>query len=175
MLQFDWDMVIAHPPCTYLTNSGVRWLHAAPKKPKPGNLYGEARWNALKEAIEFFRLFQNLPHIPQVVIENPIPHNYARDGFVHPFTGEVVSGIGWYDQVIQPWQYGEGETKATCLWRKGLPELQPTRIISGRNPTVHYMILHMKAGTTRSHERSRTYQGIAEAIAYQYGGQVYED
>ena len=92
-----WDLMIGHPPCTYLTNSGVRWLSEDPE-----------RWQQLDEGAAFFKLLLDAD-IPKIAIENPIPHKYA------------VERIGRkYDQIIQPWQYGHGETKATCLWLKGL-------------------------------------------------------
>lgn len=138
----QFDLAICHPPCTYLTNSGVRWLHTQP-----------GRWEKMQEAVEFFKFCLNLD-IPRVAVENPIQHKYAVDGIGRKYT-----------QITQPWQFGHGETKATCLWLKNLPALQPTEIVSGREPKVH----HMAPGTDRWKERSRTYQGIADAMAQQWG------
>lgn len=137
-----WDMIIAHPPCTYLCNSGVRWLHSDP-----------SRWGELHDAVTFFRLFTE-NHCPKVVIENPIPHKYAAN-MIGPK----------YDQLIQPWQFGHGETKATCLWLKGVDPLGPSNVVDGRKPVVH----HMSPGPERSKLRSITYQGIADAMAEQWG------
>lgn len=136
-----WDLIIAHPPCTYLCNSGVRWLHE-----KLG------RWEKLDAAAEFFRLFLRA-NCPRVAVENPIPHKYA------------VERIGRsYDQIIHPWQFGHGETKATCLWLRGLLPLVPTNIVEGREARVH----QMAPGPDRSKERSRFYPGIAQAMADQW-------
>lgn len=134
-----WDLMIAHPPCTYLCNSGVSWLHK-----------DESRWNKLAEAKEFFRLLL-VSDIPRICIENPIPHKY--------------SGLPPYTQIIQPWQFGHGETKATCLWLKFLPLLKATKIVPGREQRLH----KLPPSENRWKERSRTYQGIANAMANQWG------
>ena len=111
-----WDMMIAHPPCTRLCNSGVRWLDER-------NL-----WAELDEGAAFFRALLEYEDIPMRAIENPIPHKYA------------VERIGRkYDQIIQPWQHGHGETKATCLWLEGLPKLMPTDVVTGRRQRLHYL------------------------------------
>lgn len=135
-----WDLIIAHPPCTRLANSGVRWL-------KERNL-----WAEMADAAKFFKMFLEAP-IERIAIENPIPHKYAI---------EIIGRS--YDQIIQPWQYGHGETKATCLWLKGLPKLKPTNIVEGRVARIH----KMPPSTDRWKERSRTYTGIAEAMALQW-------
>lgn len=145
-----WDMLIAFPPCTFLCNSGVRWLDGG----KNG-----ARMGEMILACEFFNtllgddIMSAASHIPRIAIENPIHHRYAR------------GRIRKYDQIIQPWQFGHGETKATCLWLKGLPPLQPTNIVEGRKPRVH----HASPGPERWRERSRTLPGIAAAMAAQWG------
>ena len=132
-----WDLMIAHPPCTHLAVSGARWFEA--KRPEQA------------EAVEFFLMLARAP-IPRIAIENPVC---------------IMSSL-WRqpDQVIQPWQYGHGETKATCLWLKGLPPLVPTNIVPGREARVH----RMPPGPDRWKERSRTFSGIAEAMAEQWGG-----
>jgi hypothetical protein len=136
----SWDLMIAHPPCTRLCNSGVRWL-------KERKL-----WHELEEAGRLFRELLNAP-IERIAIENPIPHGYA------------INIIGRsYDQIIQPWMFGHGETKATCLWLKNLPKLQPTNIVEGREQRIW----KMSPGTDRGKERSRTFQGIADAFATQW-------
>lgn len=135
---WDWDLVIAHPPCTYLCNSGVRWLKGNP-----------ARQEKMREAADFFRSLHDAP-IRHKCIENPVPHGHA--------------GLPPYSQIIQPWQFGHGETKATCLWLHKLPPLKPTQIVSGRRPRVH----HASPGPDRWKERSRTRPGIAEAMAVQW-------
>lgn len=133
--------MIAHPPCTRLCNSGVRWLAER-------NL-----WAELDEAARFFKVLL-LAKIPRIAVENPIMHKYAleRIGVKHT-------------QSIQPWQFGHGETKETRLWLKNLPPLQPTNIVKGREPRVHYA----SPGKNRWKERSITYKGIAEAMADQWG------
>ena len=136
------DLLIAHPPCTYLCNSGVRWLHTV-----------KGRWDQMVEAAEFFKLLLNMD-IPKIAVENPIPHKYAL---------EVISKK--YDQIIQPYQFGCGETKATCLWLKNLPLLKPTNIVFERYARVH----RLPPSKNRWKERSRTYKGIAEAMASQWG------
>ena len=137
-----WDLIIAHPPCTYLCNSGVRWLHTVP-----------GRWELMREAARFFRVFLEID-CPRVCVENPIPHKYAM---------EIIKQR--YTQTIQPWQYGHGETKRTCLWLKGLPDLQPTNIVKGR----YGRIFRMSPGPERGKLRSITYPGIARAMAVQWG------
>lgn len=145
ILYQDWDMIIAHPPCTYLSNSGVRWLYKQGTRERV-----EDRWAAMFEASRFFRLFLDHP-CKMICIENPIPHKYAS--------------IPDYTQTIQPWQFGHGETKATCLWLKGLPKLQPTNIVEGREGRVW----RMAPGPDRTKMRSKTYEGIGKAIAQQWG------
>lgn len=134
-----WDMMVGHPPCTHLAVSGARHFE---EKKKDGRQ---------QEAIDFFMTLAKAP-IPRIAIENPVC---------------IMSGI-WRepDQTIQPWQFGHGETKATCLWLKGLPLLIPTKIVSGREPRVHMM----PPGPNRWKERSRTYEGIAQAMAKQWSG-----
>ena len=132
--------MIAHPPCTRLCNSGVMWLSKR-------NL-----WSEMIKAVAFFMKLQRAD-IPLICIENPIPHKYA------------VNGIGKYNQIIQPWQHGHGETKATCLWLKGLPELKPTKIVEGREQRIH----KLPPSKDRSKLRSKTFPGIAKAMAEQWG------
>lgn len=140
-----WDLVIAHPPCTRLSNSGVRWL-------KERNL-----WEDLDAAKWFFFQFKTYGEAGnKIAIENPIPHKYAVNGSY---------GIGKYTQVIQPWQFGHGETKATCLWLYGLPNLMPTDIVEGREQRIW----KMSPGEARAKERSKTFTGIAYAMAKQWG------
>ena len=138
-----YDMMIAHPPCTYLTNSGVRWLYN-----KDGTKNAD-RWQNLLWARRFFIDLLNAP-IKYKGIENPIPHKHAS--------------LPKYTQLIQPWQFGHGETKATCLWLVNLPELKPTEIVSGRDQKIW----RMPPGPERTKLRSKTYEGIAAAIADQW-------
>lgn len=137
-----WDLIIAHPPCTYLCNSGVRWLFEEP-----------GRMAKMRDAANFFKLFLRQPCL--VCVENPIPHGYA-----------MVIIKKHYSQKIQPWQFGHGETKATCLWLVGLPPLQPTDIVSGREQRIW----KMPPSEERSVLRSKTYPGVAHAMAVQWGG-----
>jgi len=141
-LGVEWDLVIAHPPCTYLCNSGVRWLHTQP-----------GRWQLMEAAAQFFLQCLNA-NTKAVCVENPIPHKYAM---------EIIGQQ--YSQIIQPWQFGHGETKATCLWLRGLPPLQPTEIVPGREHRVH----KMAPGPNRSKLRAVTYSGIARAMVEQWG------
>lgn len=133
-----WDLMIAHPPCTHLAVSGAR--HFAAK-------VADGRQQA---ALEFVRVLLNAP-IPRIALENPISIISSR--FRKP------------DQIIQPWQFGHGETKATCLWLKNLPALAPTDIVEGREARVH----RMPPGPDRWKERSRTFTGIGDAMADQWG------
>jgi hypothetical protein len=134
-----WDLAIFHPPCTHLAVSGAR--HFAAKQAS----------GVQEEALEFVRMLLDAP-IRRIAVENPI--------------SIISSKIRKPDQIIQPWQFGHGETKATCLWLKGLPALVPTDIVEGREAKVH----RMPPGPNRWKERSRTYQGIANAMAAQWGG-----
>lgn len=131
-----WDMMIAHPPCTHLAVSGARWFKD--KKVEQA------------EALEFVRLLLNAT-IEKIALENPI--------------SIISSHIRKPDQIIQPWQFGHGETKATCLWLKNLPKLQPTNIVEGREQRIW----EMPPGKNRWKERSRTFEGIAQAMANQWG------
>lgn len=133
-----WDLMIAHPPCTRLTVAGARWF--------------KGREHEQAEAIRFVETLWDAP-IHRIAIENPIGVLSTR------------SKLGKPAQIIQPWQFGHGETKATCLWLKGLPPLVPTEIVSGREARVH----RMPPGPNRWKERSRTYTGIAAAMAAQWG------
>lgn len=144
-----WDLGIFFPPCTYLCNSGVRWLY---KNKKLKELNHE-RWESMEKAADFFKLLLQAP-IPMIAVENPIMHKYAV---------EIIGRR--QDQVIQPWQFGHGETKATCLWLKNLPKLEPTNIVEGRYGRIH----KLPPGKDRWKLRSITYQGIAEAMAEQWG------
>lgn len=135
-LDFGWDLMIAHPPCTHLAVSGARWF--ADKRTEQA------------EALDFVRVLLDAD-IPRIALENPV--------------SIISSRIRKPDQVIQPWQFGHGETKATCLWLKNLPPLQPTNIVDGREARVH----RMPPGPDRWKERSRTFEGIAAAMADQWG------
>lgn len=137
-----WDLMIAHPPCTYICNSGVRWLHE-----RPGRAIN------MSNAASFFKALLDAP-IEKICVENPIPHKYAL---------EIIGRK--YDQIVQPWQFGHGETKATCLWLKNLPELKPTNIVEGRDQRLH----KLPPSKDRGKIRSITYQGIADAMAQQWG------
>jgi len=145
----EWDMMISHPPCTYLSNSGVSWLHKQ-----------EGRWEKLDKGAAFFKALLNAP-IKKILVENPIPHRYA------------VERIGRkYDQLIQPYQFGHPERKATCLWLKNLPKLKPTDDVKEKMlqlPKSEAQRLHwLPPSKDRAKLRSLTYQGIANAIAAQY-------
>jgi hypothetical protein len=134
-----WELMIAHPPCTRLCNSGVRWLAER-------NL-----WSELKEACLFFKALLTAP-IPRIALENPLPHKYAKEL------------IGGYQQIIHPWLFGDPETKTTCLWLKNLPPLMATLIETGRRQSCFMQ----SPGPERWKARSRTFQGIANAMAHQW-------
>lgn len=156
-LDQNWDLMIAHPPCTYLTNAGVRHLHESVTS-RNGNsaaVYGNYRWARMEAAAVFFNALK-CAHIPKICIENPTPHRYAR------------ALIGPYQQAIQPWEFGVPETKRTCLWLRGLPPLMCTLIETKRYPRVHLT----PPGPDRWKERSRTPKGIAQAMAQQWGGKT---
>ena len=136
LLHMGWELMIAHPPCTHLAVSGSRWF--------------KDKVMEQADALEFVRMLMDAP-IPRIAIENPI--------------SVISSRIRKPDQIIQPWQFGHGETKATCLWLKGLPKLTPTNVVEGRDARVH----RMPPGPDRWKERSRTYSGVAEAMAAQWG------
>jgi len=151
LLGDGWDLLmVAHPPCTRLCNSGVRWLSRPPK----GKTLAQM-WADLDEAADLFSAFWNAP-IDRVAVENPIMHRHAR---------ERIRNFAPASQQLQPWQFGHGETKATCLWLKNLAPLHPTNIVDGRTQRVH----RMSPGPNRWRERSRTFQGIADAMADQWG------
>lgn len=151
VLALDWDMMIAHPPCTYLANSGVHWLYRQ-----------DGRWERMREAARFFRTLLEAP-IARIAVENPIMHKYAV---------EIVGRK--HDQTIQPYEFGHPESKRTCLWLKGLPHLVPIDVLqrpangkwqnqtpSGQN--------RLGPSPDRWKLRSATYRGIAEAMAAQWG------
>mgnify|MGYP001004888733 CR=1 FL=1 len=141
VIDLGWDLLVAHPPCTDLATSGARWF---PEKIADGR---QAR------ALDFVRKLLASP-IPFKALENP--------------KSVISSHIRKPDQIIQPWQFGHGEVKATCWWLQNLPPLVPTQIVDGRSPVVH----HMAPGPDRWKNRSRTYQGVADAIAQQWGAYV---
>lgn len=136
VLNDGWELAIFHPPCTHLAVSGARWF--------------KYKQQEQQEALEFVKELMEAP-IPRVAIENPI--------------SIISSRIRKPDQIIQPWMFGHGETKATCLWLKKLPKLVPTDIVDGREARIH----KMAPSPDRWRERSRTYPGIADAMALQWG------
>lgn len=147
VVDFDplrWDLLIAHPPCTYLSNAGVQYLHSR-----------RGRWEQMRVAKEFFMRLLTA-NIPKIAIENPVPHKYVK--------------LPTYTQIIYPYQHGENKSKRTCLWLKNLPKIKPTKIVDkgefykcgngGTNPKWY---------STSAKNRSRTFTGIAEAMATQWG------
>ncbi len=151
VLDDGWDLlIVAHPPSTRLCNSGVRWLTTPP----PGRTR-EQLWAELDEGAGLFSTLWNTP-IPSVAIENPVMHRHAK---------QRIAGYLPPAQSVQPWQFGHGETKRTCLWLRNLPPLEPTDIVEGREARVH----RMPPGSNRWRERSRFFPGIAAAMARQWG------
>ena len=148
-LHHGWDMVIAHPPCTYLSNSGVRHLHT-----------DTSRWAKMRDGANFFKVFMDLS-VAKVAIENPIIHKYAV---------EIIGRR--QDQVIQPWMFGHPEQKATCLWLKGLPKLVEECNVKEkmmRLPFKERNRIWFLGGKDRAKLRSKTFEGIAKAMATQWG------
>lgn len=146
----QWDLLIFHYPCTYLANSGVRWLFGG-----KGKVRDAERWERMERDALYFKALLDSP-VDRVAGENPIQHRYAQ---------EIIGQR--HTQIIQPWQFGHGEIKATCLWLNNLPPLRPTQIVEGRSPRVHFA----SPGPERWKERSRTLPGIAAAMAEQWGGE----
>jgi hypothetical protein len=142
-----WDVAIFHPECTYLTVSANKWYKDQPER-KSGTLVGEARRQAREKAIQFV-LDLYYSNIEYIRIENPI--------------GVLSSRWRKPDNVLQPWMFGHGETKATCLWNKNLPPIIPTNIVEGREQKLHLL----PPSKNRAELRSKTYPGIAKAIAEQ--------
>jgi len=139
-----WDLMIAHPSCQYLANSGVRWLYS-----------DDQRWKRMIEGGAFFRRLLEYD-IPRIAVENPVIHNWAR----------MVIGRK-ADQVLQPWMFGDNETKAVCLWLKGLHPLEPW--ITDKPENVEARVHKMAPGPDREKERSRFFPGMARAMAEQWG------
>lgn len=157
LLKLKWDLIIAHPPCTYLTNAGARWLHA-------GGTLNQKRYALGIEAREFFMAFYNAD-CPKIAVENPVPAS--------------VFNLPEYSQVIQPYEFGHPYSKKTCLWLKGLEPLKPTQVIEDHVPFIssgtyskthdpRYKGASRKGGSAKS--RSKTFPGIAKAMAEQWGG-----
>lgn len=149
VIDLGWDLMVMHAPCTYLANSGARWLY----KGGTGEL-DPVRYANMVEGAEFFRELWEAP-IPRIAAENPIMMWKARE----------IIGIGKPSQTIQPWQFGHGETKATSLWLKNLPLLTPTDIVEGREQRIH----KLPPSADRWKLRSTTFQGIADAMGSQWG------
>ena len=138
----NWDLMIAHPPCTHLAVSGARWF--------------KDKKEEQKDALDFVEYLLSAP-IKHIALENPV--------------SIISSQIRKPDQIIQPWQYGHGETKATCLWLKNLPKLKPTNVVEGREARIH----KMPPGPDRWKKRSITFEGIADAMAQQWGEYISND
>lgn len=150
VIEDGWDLMVAHPPCTYLCNSGVRWLHERP-----------GRWAKMEAGASFFRALLEAP-VSHIAIENPVMHGYARE----------LVGRG-PDQCVQPWEFGEDASKRTCFWLRALPPLLPTDVVvpaSGRygNQTASGQN-RLAPSPDRWKERSRFYPGMAAAMADQWG------
>lgn len=156
LLGDGWDLLmVAHPPCTRLCNSGVRWLSVPPPGRTADDMHRE-----LREGAALFSAFWNAP-IERVCVENPVMHRHAK---------ALIENYSEPAQSVQPWQFGHGETKRTCFWLKGLQPLVPTNIVEGREAKVHRSTGWGKHALNRWRERSRFFAGIAEAMADQWGG-----
>lgn len=158
ILRGDWDLIIAHPPCTYLCNSGVRWLYGG-----KGDKRDLDRWQLMEEGANFFWWLLNRPECPRVAVENPIMHVYARD----------IIGRG-PDQIVQPWWFGDEAFKATGWWLRGLPKLEPTNKLTPPKPGTERhkkgsKVHRASPGPNRWAERSATHPGLAAACAAQWG------
>lgn len=150
-LEEGWDLlIVAHPPCTRLCNSGLRWLSTPP----PGRVLTEM-WAELEEAASLFSAFWNAA-IERIAVENPIMHRHAK---------ERITNYEEPHDIVHPWQHGHGETKRICLWLKNLPRLKPTKVVEEKVARVH----RMPPSPNRQRERSRFFPGVAEAMAEQWG------
>jgi hypothetical protein len=167
ILNEGWDLLaVAHPPCTRLCNSGVRWL----KVPPPGRTLDDM-WRELDEGAALFSTLWNAP-IPHIAVENPIMHKHAK---------ERIVGYEHFAQSVQPWEFGDWEVKRTCLWLKNLPPLTKTYTTWGeaieglglpQTAVPENRVHSMSPGVDRAKERSRFFPGIARAMAQQWGGYV---
>lgn len=165
ILHDGWDlMIVAHPPCTRLCNSGVRWLHTPP----PGRTK-EEMWAELDEGAALFSDLWNAP-IERVAVENPVMHKHAK---------ARIENYQRFTQSVQPWEFGDWESKRTCLWLRGLPALKPdfetieeARVALGKpeGEKPQARVHRMPPGADRGKERSRFFPGIAAAMAEQWGG-----
>lgn len=153
-------LLIAHPPCQYLSNSGVRWLYGG-----KGDVRDETRWARMNDAAAFFAALI-MADVPRIAVENPIMHSHGQLAIQAAAIAYGYPEKGW-DAItsIQPWQFGTPETKQTRLWLRNLPPLVPTNIVDGRTPRVHFA----SPGPDRWKERSRTDVNIAAAMAEQWG------
>ena len=155
-----WDIMIAHPPCTYLANSGVQWLH-----------HDTSRWEKLDEAATFFNTLLQAT-IPKICIENPIPHIHAQKRIVER---DLLSDTRpcKYSQIIQPYMFGHRESKAICFWLKGLHPLVPTTDLKDETMALpsnaRQRLFYLPPSQDRWKLRSTTYQGVADAMADQWG------
>lgn len=151
LLNEPWDLVIVHPPCTYLANSGVRWLYTNP-----------TRWQDMLEGAAFFRTMFSF-NSPRIAVENPVQHKWAK----------LAHGMGEPSQTVQPYEYGHPETKRTALWLRGLPPLTATDDVRAEMATlpksVSNRIHYASPGPDRWKARSTSYPGIAQAMADQWG------
>jgi hypothetical protein len=151
VLSQDWskfDLLVCHPPCTYLCNSGVQWLSKRPR-----------RQRQLENGAKFFRELWELP-VAKLAVENPIMHKYAK-----ALIGKLPK-----PQIVQPWWFGAAYSKATCFWTRGLPKLRPTNLVEVNREQVKKRELALIRHPKRSHIRSITFPGIAKAIAEQWAG-----
>lgn len=158
ILKHEWDLIIAHPPCTFLCNSGVRWLYGG-----KGTTRDLARWREMEQGAAFFKWLLERPSCQYIAVENPIMHVYAKD----------IIGRG-PDQIVQPWFFGDEAFKATGFWLRGLPILKPTNKLIPPKPGTQrhkaWSIVHRASpGPNRWAERSATYPGLAAACAEQWG------
>jgi hypothetical protein len=161
ILENGWDLIIAHPPCTFLCNSGVRWLYGG-----KGNVRDLERWRQMEEGAAFFKWLLVRPACPFIAVENPIMHVYAKD----------IIGRG-PDQIVQPWHFGDPFFKATGWWLRSLPVLVPTKKLTPPKPGTaehkKWSAVHRASpGPDRWAERSATYPGLAAAAAKQWGDYV---
>lgn len=163
ILARSWDLIIAHPPCTFLCNSGVRWLYGG-----KGTKRDLARWKEMEAGAAFFKWLLERPSCQFIAVENPIMHVYAKD----------IIGRG-PDQIVQPWHFGDEAFKATGFWLRGLPILRPTDKLTPPKPGTQRHIAWSKVhraspGPNRWAERSATYPRLAAAAAAQWGAYAEE-
>lgn len=164
LLKERWDLVVAHPPCTFLSNSGVRWLYPRDETDMFEVARAKDRWKEMRDAALFFvECLQ--ANTDRLAVENPVMHKHAKKIIEEHYRGDIFGKLSWFS--VQPYQFGDNFKKRTCFWTRGLPALIPT--VENDGATAEQAVWKMGPSETRWKDRSRTYQGIADAMAEQWG------